>query len=87
MDWLPPFRYYSLDAHGQHLSKKKELKKIRQYIQLTWADPPHELKPKMPFYVEHFMELMDNFIIRPAYTLRHWMHALRVPLGQFQVSS
>jgi len=43
----------------------------RQYIQVTWVDPPHKLKPKMAFYAKHFMEMRDELIIRPAYTLHH----------------
>jgi hypothetical protein len=41
----------------------------------------------MAFYAEHFMDLRDGLIVRPYYTLRHWMHALRIPLGQFRVGS
>ena len=41
----------------------------------------------MAFYAEHFLEIKDRLIVRPQYTLRHWMHALRVPLGQFRVGS
>jgi hypothetical protein len=36
----------------------------RQYVHVTWVGPPHELKPKMIFYVEHFMEMRDGLIVR-----------------------
>jgi len=41
----------------------------------------------MAFYVEHFLELRDGLIVRPQYMFHHWMHALRIPLGQFRVGS
>jgi hypothetical protein len=41
----------------------------------------------MAFYAEHFMVTRDRLIIRPHYTLRHWIHTLQIPLGQFKVSS
>jgi hypothetical protein len=40
------------------------------------------LGSKMSFYLEHFLELQDGIIIHPPYTYRHWMHSLRIPLGQ-----
>jgi hypothetical protein len=41
----------------------------------------------MAFYVEHFLELRDELIVRPQYTFCHWMHALCILLGQFRVGS
>jgi hypothetical protein len=92
MDRLPPFRY-SLDAPGHLLPTRQELNRIirddiyRQFIQITWVNPQGGLRPKMAFYVEHFLELRDGLIVRPQYTLRHWVHALCIPLGQFRVGS
>jgi len=92
MDRLPTFRY-SLDAPGHLLPTKQELNKIirdniyRQYIQVTWIAPPGGLSPKLAFYAEHFMALRDDLIVRPSYTHRHWMRALKIPLGQFWVGS
>jgi hypothetical protein len=92
IDRLPPFRY-SLDAPGHLLPTRQVLNKIirddiyRQFIQITWVNPPGGLRPKMAFYAEHFLELRDGFIVRPQYTFRHWVHALRIPLGQFRVGS
>ena len=37
--------------------------------------------------MEHCLEIRDGLIIRPQYTLQHWMHALRIPLGQLRVGS
>jgi hypothetical protein len=37
--------------------------------------------------LQHFLELRDDIIVRPPYTRRHWMHSLKIPLGQFRVSS
>jgi hypothetical protein len=34
-------------------------------IQVTWIAPPRGLKPKMDFYVEHFMELKSGHILGP----------------------
>lgn len=42
---------------------------------------------KMAFYAEHCLEIRDGLIIRPQYTFQHWMHALRIPLGQLRVGS
>jgi hypothetical protein len=92
LDRLPPFRY-SLDAPGHLLPTRQELNKIirddiyRQFVQITWVNPQGGLRPKMAFYAEHFLELRDELIVRPQYTLRHWMHALRIPFGQFRVGS
>jgi hypothetical protein len=92
IDRLPPFRY-SLDAPGHLLPTRQVLNKIirddiyRQFIQITWVNPPGGLRPKMAFYAEHFLELRDGFIVRPHYTLCHWAHALWIPLGQFRVGS
>jgi hypothetical protein len=92
IDRLPPFRY-SLDAPGHLLPTRQVLNKIirddiyRQFIQITWVNPPGGLRPKMAFYAEHFLGLRDGFIVRPHYTLCHWAHALRIPLGQFRVGS
>jgi len=33
------------------------------------------------------MALRDDLIVRPSYTHRHWMRALKIPLGQFWVGS
>ena len=41
----------------------------------------------MAFYAKHFLEIRVGLIARPQYTFRHWMHALRIPLGQFKVGS
>jgi len=49
--------------------------------------PPGGLHPKMVFYIEHFLELRDWFIVWPQYTFYHWVHALCIPLGQFRVGS
>ena len=60
MDKLPPYKY-SLDDPGQLLLNKLELNRIirediyKQDIQVTLVDPPCELKPKMGFYLEHYM--------------------------------
>jgi hypothetical protein len=73
IDHLPPFQY-SLDAPGHLLPTKQVLNKIiindiyRQFIQITWVNPPGGLRPKMAFYDEPFFELRDGLIIRPQYT-------------------
>ena len=59
----------------------------KQYVQATWVNPLGGLRPKMAFYAEHFLEIKDRLIVRPQYTFHHWMHALRIPLGQFRVGS
>lgn len=41
----------------------------------------------MAFYIGHFMDLRDGLIVRPYYTLYHWIDVLRIPLGQFRVGS
>lgn len=41
----------------------------------------------MAFYIGHFMDLRDGLIVRPYYTLYHWIYVLRIPLGQFRVGS
>jgi hypothetical protein len=41
----------------------------------------------MSFYLEHFLELRDGIIVWPPYTHRHWIHSLKIPLGQLQVGS
>jgi hypothetical protein len=92
MDRLPPF-WYSLDAPGHLLPTKQVLNKIirddiyRQFIQITWVNPPGGLRPKMAPYAKHFLELRDGLIARPQYTFCHWVHVLRVPLTQFKVGS
>ena len=92
IDRLPLFRY-SLDAPGHLLPTRQKLNKIirddiyRQFIQTTWVNPQGGLRPKMAFYAEHFLELQDGLIVRPQYTFCHWMHTLRIPLGQFRVGS
>jgi hypothetical protein len=92
MDRLPPFRY-SLDAPGHLLPTKQEMNTIiqediyKQFVHVTWINPQGGLRPKMAFYVEHFMVMRDGLIVRPHYTLRHWMHSLWIPLGQFKVGS
>jgi hypothetical protein len=83
---LPPFKY-SLDAPGHILPTRQVLNKIikddiyMQFIQITWVNPPSGLRPKMAFYAEHFLELRNGLIVRPQYTLRHWVHDLCIPLG------
>jgi hypothetical protein len=78
MDRLPPFRY-SLDAPGHLLPTRQEMNTIirediyRQFVQVTWINPQGGLRPKMAFYVEHFMVMRDGLIVRPHYTLRHWI--------------
>jgi hypothetical protein len=79
IDLLPLFRY-SLDAPGHLLPTRQVLNKIirddiyRQFIQITWVNPPGGLCPKMAFYAEHFLVLREEFIIQPHYTLFHWAH-------------
>jgi hypothetical protein len=88
-----PLFWYSLDALGHLLPIRKVLNKIirddiyRQFIQITCFIHPGGLPPKMAFYAKHFLELEDGFIVRPQYTLWHWEHALRIPVGQFRVGS
>jgi hypothetical protein len=62
----------------------------RHLTKVTWVAPPTGLKFKMAIYVEHFMELRDDLIVKPPYTLWHWIYSLRlwmyvfkIPLGQF----
>ena len=92
IDHLPPSQY-SLDAPDHLLPTRQELNKIiredvyKQFVQVTWVNPPGGLRPKMAFYVEHFLEIIDGLIFQPQYTFRHWMHALRIPLGQLRVGS
>jgi hypothetical protein len=92
MDCLPPFRY-SLDALGHLLPTRQKLKRIirdgiyKQFIQITWVTVHGGLRSKMAFCAAYFLELRDRFIVRPQYTLRHWIHALRIPLDQFRVGS
>jgi hypothetical protein len=89
---LPPFSF-SLDAPHHLLSTRQVLNQAirediyRLYIQVTWTSPPTSLGSKMSFYLEHFLELQDGIIVRPPYTCKHWMHSLRIPLGQLQVGS
>jgi hypothetical protein len=59
----------------------------RQFIQITWVNPPGGLRPKMTFYIEHFLKLRDGLIIRSPYTFHHWAHALRISPGQLRVES
>jgi hypothetical protein len=33
-----------------------------------------------------YLVLWDGIIVCSSYTWRNWMHALRIPLGQFQLS-
>ena len=76
IDNLPPFRY-SLDALDHLLPTRQKLNKIikediyKQFFQITWVNPPGGLHPKMAFYVEHFLEIRDELIVRPQYTFRH----------------
>lgn len=92
IDQLPPSRY-SLDASGYLLPTRQELNKIirddiyKQFIQITWDNPHDKLFPKMAFYVEHFLEMRDELINRPQYTLHHWLHAPYIPLEQFIMDS
>jgi hypothetical protein len=86
---LPPFKY-SLDA-SVHLLPPRQIvnRDIREdiyrlYIQVTWTSPPTSLGSKMSFYLEHFLELRDGIIVHPPYTYRHWMHSLKIPLGQLR---
>jgi hypothetical protein len=89
---LPPFRY-SLDASAHLLPTRQIVNRdirediYRLYIQVTWTSPPTSLGSKMSFYLEHFLELRDGIIVRPPYTYKHWMHSLRIPLGQLRVGS
>jgi hypothetical protein len=89
---LPPFSF-SLDAPRHLLSTRQVLNQAirediyRLYIQVTWTSPPTSLGSKMSFYLEHFLELWDGIVVRPPYTRRHWMHSLRIPLGQLRVGS
>jgi hypothetical protein len=87
----PPFRY-SLDAPSHLLANKQELNKIirediyRQYIQVTWVDPPWaQAQDGLLCKAFHGDERWPHH--QTTYTLRHWMHALKIPLGQFQVGS
>jgi hypothetical protein len=89
MDLLPPFRY-SLNAPDYLLPIRWEMNTIiqediyKQFVHVTWINPQGWLRPKMAFYVEHFMVMKDGVIVRPHYndyTLRHWMHSLWIPLG------
>ena len=41
----------------------------------------------MAFYAEHFLEIQDGIVARPAYLSRRWNHALRFSLGSFRVGS
>jgi hypothetical protein len=43
----------------------------RQYILVTWLDPPSGLKPEMAFYVKHFLMLRNGLIVQPPYKLQH----------------
>lgn len=56
----------------------------KMYIQGYWSRPLEILGFKMDFYLEG-LELQDGIIVCPSYTWRHWMHSLRIPLGQFRV--
>ena len=70
LDRLPPFRY-SLIAPDHLLPTRQELNKIirediyKQFVQITWVNPLGGLRPKMAFYVEHFLEIRDELIVRP----------------------
>jgi hypothetical protein len=57
------------------------------YTQVTWTSPLTSMGSKMSFYLEHFLELQDGIVVPPPYTRRHWMHSLRIPLGQLRVGS
>jgi hypothetical protein len=89
---LPPFSF-SLDVPRHLLPTRQVLNHAikediyKLYIQVTWTSPPTSLGSKMSFYIEHFLELRDGIIILPPYTRKHWMHSLRIPLGQLLVGS
>jgi len=74
IDRLPPFKY-SLDTPGHLLPTRQVLNKIirddiyKKFIRNTWVNPPGGLHPKMAFYVEHFLEFRDGFIVQPHYSL------------------
>ena len=76
LDRLPPFRY-SLDAPGHLLPTRHHLNKIirdniyKLFIQITWVNPQGGLRPKMAFYAKHFLELRNELIVQPKYTLCH----------------
>ena len=55
--------------------------------QLLGVIPRGGLRPKMAFYAEHFLEIQDGIVARPAYLYRRWNHALRFSLGSFRVGS
>jgi hypothetical protein len=59
----------------------------RQFMRVTWINPQGRLHLKMAFYAKHFMDLRDELVVPTNYTLRHSMHALHIPLGQFRVVS
>jgi len=74
LNYLPPFKY-SLNAPSHLLPTKQELNKIigddtyTQFIQITWVGTEGGLCPKMAFYAKHFLELRDELIVQPHYTL------------------
>lgn len=82
-----------MNASGHLLLPKQEFNNIirgdieRQYIHITWIAPIRGLKPKMALYAEHFMELKGDLIVWPPCMVQHWMHGLRIRLGQFLLGS
>lgn len=58
----------------------------RLFIQVTCTSPSTSLGSKMS-YLEHFLEFQDGIIVCPPCTHKHWMHSLKIPLGQLKVGS
>ena len=89
---LPPISHF-WDAPFNLLPYRQDLNELirediyNNYFQVTWISPLEGLSSKMSFYLNNFMQLGANVIVKPEYTSRLWMYSLRIPLSQFKVGS
>ncbi|MCO5582026.1 hypothetical protein L7F22_035916 [Adiantum nelumboides] len=92
VDRLPPFQY-DPDSLIIHLSHRERNRVLRQdlwqlYIRETWITPRQPLPPKMLYYRDHFMTILeDGFIQRPRYMDTYMSHSAGVAIGQLRISS
>ncbi|MCO5569025.1 hypothetical protein L7F22_022731 [Adiantum nelumboides] len=89
---LPPFQY-DPDSPLIRLSHEERNRVLRQdlwhlYIKETRIIPRQPLPPKMQYYRDRFMTILeDGFIQRPRYMDVYMAHSARVAIGQLRVSS
>ncbi|MCO5548203.1 hypothetical protein L7F22_001660 [Adiantum nelumboides] len=85
VDRLPPFQY-DPDSPIIHLSHGERNRVLRQdlwqlYIRETWITPRQPLPPKMLYFKDHFMTILeDGFIQRPGYMDTYMSHSARVAI-------